>query len=82
MPGEPVAEGRAGKHPAEAAAQRTNGGTARGRKEAPGVHEPAEEIRRGCVPVGEDPNAGWPMGALLHLRNTSGSELSKSAPPI
>ena len=50
LPGEPVAEGRAGRDAAEAAEERAERGPAGGGEEAPGVHEPAEEVRRGPVP--------------------------------
>ena len=47
LPGEPVAARRAGQHPAEAAEERAERGPAGGGEEAPGVHEPAQEVRRG-----------------------------------
>ena len=46
MPGEPVAQGRAGQHPSETAEVRLKRGSAGGGEEAPGVHEPAQEVRR------------------------------------
>ena len=53
VPGEPVAAGRAGQHAAEAAEERAECGPAGGGEEAPGVHEPAQEVRRGRVAHGE-----------------------------
>lgn len=53
LPGEPVAEGRAGWDAAETAEERAERGPAGGGEEAPGVHEPAEEVRRGPVPICE-----------------------------
>ncbi len=53
LSGEPVASRRAGQHTAEAAEERAERGTAGGGEEAPGVHEPAEEVRRGRVSFGE-----------------------------
>ncbi len=44
LSGEPVAEGRAGQHPAEAPEERTERRTAGGGEETSGVHEPAQEI--------------------------------------
>lgn len=53
VPREPVAAGRAGGHPAKAAEERAECGPAGRGEEAPGVHESAEEVRRGCVPYCE-----------------------------
>ncbi len=46
LPGEPVAAGRAGGNAAQAAAQRAERRPAGGGEEAPGVHEPDQEVRR------------------------------------
>ena len=48
-----MAEGRAGRDAAEAAEERAERGPVGGGEEAPGVHEPAEEVRRGLVPICE-----------------------------
>lgn len=45
VPGEPVAPGRAGGHPAAATAQRTGCGSAGGGKEAPGVPGATAAVR-------------------------------------
>lgn len=50
LPGEPVAEGRAGRDAAEAAEERAERRPAGGGEEAPGVHEPAQEVRWGRLP--------------------------------
>lgn len=44
LPGEPVAAGRTGQHAAEVTEERAVRGPAGGREEAPGIHEPAEEV--------------------------------------
>ncbi len=48
-----MAEGRAGRDAAETTEERAERGPAGGGEEAPGVHEPAEEVRRGPVPLCE-----------------------------
>lgn len=48
-----MAEGRAGRDTAETAEERTERCPAGGGEEAPGVHEPAEKVRRGLVSICE-----------------------------
>lgn len=48
-----MAKGRAGRDTAETAEERAERGSAGGGKEALGVYEPAEEVRRGLVPLCE-----------------------------
>ena len=59
LPGEPVAPGRAGRHPAAAPAQRTGRGSAGGGEEAPGVPGAAAAVRRGRARCGEHAQDSW-----------------------
>lgn len=71
--GEPVAPGRAGGHPAAAAAQRAGGSPAGGGKEAPGVPGAAATVRRGWAHCGKHAQARLAAGQTAGGRTDVGA---------
>ena len=66
VPGKPVAEGRAGRGPAEAAGQGAGGGHAGGAEQTPAVHEQYPQVRPGVAITGRSQTTTTRVVFIIH----------------